>query len=89
VSSTLTIRLDDSAKERLERLAESMARSKSYIVSHAIQDYLDLNEWQVKAIKKAVSDAESPDAKFAAHEDVSAWLDTWGKEAEKEPPQCK
>ena len=84
----MTIRLDEQTKERLDRLAESVARSKSYLVTRALQDYLELNEWQVKAIKKAVSKADSSDAKFVAHEDVSAWLETWGTENEKEPPQC-
>jgi RHH-type rel operon transcriptional repressor/antitoxin RelB len=88
MSTTLTIRLDEQTKERLDRLAESVARSKSYLVTRALQDYLELNEWQVKAIKKALSKADSPDAKLAAHEDVSAWLETWGTENEKEPPQC-
>ena len=84
----MTIRLDEQTKERLDRLAESVARSKSYLVTRALLDYLELNEWQVKAIKKAVSKADSSDAKFVAHEDVSAWLETWGTENEKEPPQC-
>jgi len=88
MSTTLTIRLDERTKERLDRLAESVARSKSYLVTRALQDYLELNEWQVTAIKKAVSKADSSDARFVAHEDVSAWLETWGTENEKEPPQC-
>jgi predicted transcriptional regulator len=88
MSTTLTIRIDEETKKRLDHLAEAVDRSKAYLVTHAIQDYLELNEWQVKAIKKAVSKADSPDAKFAAHEDVSVWLETWGTENEKEPPQC-
>ncbi len=88
MSTTLTIRIDEETKERLDRLSESVARSKSYLVMRALQDYLELNEWQVKAIKKAASKADSPDAKFAAHEDVSAWLATWGTDNEKESPQC-
>lgn len=88
MSTTLTIRLDKETKERLDRLAESVARSKSYLVTRALQDYLELNEWQVTAIKKAVSKADSHGAKFSSHEDVSAWLETWGTVNEKEPPQC-
>jgi predicted transcriptional regulator len=89
MSTTLTIRIDEQTKERLNLLAESVARSKSYLVTRALQDYLDLNEWQIKAIKNAVIKADSPEAKFAAHEDVSAWLETWGTENEKEPPECR
>ncbi len=88
MSTTLTIRIDEETKERLERLAEAVSRSKTYIVTLAIQDYLEQNEWQVRTIRKAVNRADSPGARFASHEDVSAWLDTWGAENEKEPPQC-
>jgi predicted transcriptional regulator len=88
MTTTLTIRIDEETKKRLDVLAEAVDRSKAYLVTHAIQDYLELNEWQVKAIKNAVNKADRSDAKFAAHEDVSAWLETWGKENEKEPPQC-
>lgn len=78
MSTTLTIRIDEQIKGRLDRLAESVDRTKSFLVSRAIEDYLDLNEWQVKAIQKAVSKADSAEANFTDHEDVSAWLETWG-----------
>jgi len=48
MSTTLTIRIDEETKERLDRLAESVARSKSYLVTRALQDYLDLNELRTK-----------------------------------------
>jgi predicted transcriptional regulator len=29
------------------------------------------------------------EAKFAAHEEVEAWLETWGNDDEKTPPACR
>jgi len=45
-------------------------RSKAYLASRAIEEYLEIQEWQVKAIEKAVHEADSPDAQFVDHEEV-------------------
>ena len=58
MSTTLTIRIDDKTKQRLERLAEATARSKSYLVSSAINGFIEANEWQIRAIKEAVKKSE-------------------------------
>jgi predicted transcriptional regulator len=87
MSTTLTIRIDDKTKQRLERLAEATARSKSYLVSSAINGFIEANEWQIRAIKEAVKKADRPDAKFIDHEHVVAWLDSWGTKNEKKPPR--
>jgi len=89
MSTTLTIRLDNKTKERLDRLAKATARSKSYLVSNAISEFLEINEWQIQEIKKALRKADRPDAKFIQHEEVGSWLSTWGSDKEKEPPKCQ
>jgi len=85
-TTTLTIRIDEETKQKLEELAEATARSKSYLVTSAINGFIEANEWQVKAIQKAIENADKPNAKFIAHEDVVAWLDTWGTKKEKKRP---
>ncbi|MBI3801032.1 MAG: ribbon-helix-helix protein, CopG family [Deltaproteobacteria bacterium] len=47
----MTIRVDNKTKQRLEKLAEATARTKSFLVAEAIRSYLDLNEWQIKEIR--------------------------------------
>ena len=89
MGTTLTVRLDEQTKKRLERLAKATERSKSYLVASAIKDFLGVNEWQVKEIQKAVQLADLPDAKFAEHKEVAGWLETWGTGKEKKPPKCK
>ena len=37
MSTTLTIRLDEEVKDRLDRLADSTQRSKSYLAAEAIR----------------------------------------------------
>ncbi|MDQ7837689.1 MAG: CopG family ribbon-helix-helix protein [Thermodesulfobacteriota bacterium] len=89
MGATLTIRIDDQIKKRLEHLARATARSKSYLVNSAIKEFIAANEWQVQEIENAVKKADQPDAKFIDHEEVSAWLDTWGSNKEKDPPKCE
>jgi RHH-type rel operon transcriptional repressor/antitoxin RelB len=81
-STTLTIRMDEKTKERLDRLAKSLDRSKSFIASHAIEDYLEVNEWQVNEIAAGMREAES--GRLVGHEKVRA---EW--EARLESPMVK
>lgn len=87
MSTTLTIRIDDKTKQRLERLAEATARSKSYLVSSAINGFIEANEWQIRAIKKAVKSADK--GYLVDHEEVVKWVESWGTTEELEPPKCK
>lgn len=87
MSATLTIRINDETKKRLDNLAKATARTKSYIVASAIEDFLRTNEWQIQAIKESVKAADRSDAKFVDHEKVAKWLDSWGTENELEPPE--
>ena len=53
------VRVKPDIKQRLDSLAISMNRSKSFLIETAIETYLDLNEWQVKEIKKGLSEIEN------------------------------
>ena len=48
-------RVDTGVKKRLERLAKSTGRSRSFLAAEAINEYLDVNEWQVGGIKRAIA----------------------------------
>jgi len=88
-TTTFSVRLDEETKNRLERLAKSTSRSRSFLVADAIREYIDINEWQVEEIRKAVEEADRPGAKFIDHEEIEAWLKTWGTKNERTPPECK
>jgi RHH-type transcriptional regulator, rel operon repressor / antitoxin RelB len=44
MSEVITIRIDRRTKSRLEKLARTMERTKSYVAAEAIRTYVDLNE---------------------------------------------
>ena len=75
MSTTMTIRLDDAEKDRLDQLAEATQRSKSFLAAEAIRSYLDSNEWQIAQTQAALNEADTGD--FASDEDVSALARKW------------
>ena len=75
MSATVTLRLDDAVKDKLEKLAESTHRSRSFLAAEAIKAYVDSNEWQINEIHSAIQEAEAGD--FASEAEVKAVLDKW------------
>jgi len=84
-SETFTVRVNADIKKRLEKLAESTGRSRSFLTAEALSEYLDANEWQIAVIKAALSLAKQEGT--IPHEDIEAWIRSWGIEAELFPPK--
>ena len=85
-TETVTVRMDAQLKAKLEALAASTHRSKSWLAAEAIAAYVEENAWQIEQIEEAVDEAGKPDAKWVSHEQVSSWLDSWGTPDEKGVP---
>jgi predicted transcriptional regulator len=84
---TLSVRIAPRIRAQLERLTNATGRPKSFLAAEAIENYLAVQAWRVKAIKEAVKKADSKDAKFIGHDQVSAWLESWDSKNEKEMPK--
>lgn len=84
-SSTFTVRVDSAVKKRLEKLAKSTGRSRSFLAAEAISEYVDVNEWQIAGIKAAMQsvdrDGDIP------HEQVKQWVRSWGGRKERPMPK--
>ena len=59
MSTTLTIRLESDLKDRLDDLATATNRSKSFLAAEAIQEFVDLNQWQLQEITTALTEADA------------------------------
>src|ERR1700674_837854 len=75
-STTFTVRVDQSVKKRLEKLAENTGRSRSYLAAEAINEYLDVNEWQVAGIRQAIASLDRGEG--VPHQQVKDWITSWG-----------
>ena len=84
-STTFTVRVDADAKERLERLAKSTGRSRSFLAAEAINQYLEVNEWQVAGVKRAIASLDRGEG--VAHEQVKDWVTSWGSSGERPIPR--
>lgn len=78
-STIVTVRVTPKIAKRLEKLAESMDRSKSYLAAEAIEEYLDIHEWQIKAIGEGIAAADRGET--VSFEEVKKY---WEKKLEDE-----
>jgi len=60
-SSLISVRVPTDVAHRLEKLSQSVDRSKSYLAAEAIEEYLDLHEWQIQAIQDGLQEIEQGD----------------------------
>jgi len=84
-STTVSIRINPASKKRLEKLAKSTGQSRSFLAAEAINEYLDLNEWQVAGIQKAVASLDRGEG--VPHERVKEWVSSWNSKKEQPAPK--
>ena len=77
--SILTLRVDEKLKKKLDKLAKSTQRSRSFLAAEAIREYVALNEWQIEEIKKGIQEADA--GNFATDEEVAAMRKKWKRRA--------
>lgn len=75
MTSTVTIRLEESTKIKLEKLAESTHRTRSFLAAEAIKAFVENNEWQIAEIQQAIAEADAGD--FATQAEVEAVSNKW------------
>ena len=69
----VSFRIKRKIKNDLSSLAESTGRSQTFLVEEALEQYIDLNSWQINAIKEGIEDADK--GKLYSTEDVLAYLE--------------
>ena len=84
-STTVSVRINPAVKKRLEKLAKSTGRSRSFLAAEAINEYLDLNEWQVAGIQKAMISLDRGEG--VVHERVKEWVSSWDSKKERAAPK--
>src|SRR5713226_6367714 len=85
-SATLSIRLKVETKRRLAKLARVSGRSSNFLISDAVESYVADQERMLAEIRQA--DREVKSGHYIKHEDMKAWLLSWGTNRELPPPKC-
>lgn len=77
--ANLTIRLPDEQKLQLDRLAESIGRSRAFHAEEAIRRYLGEETWQIQETLRGIEETDAGD--FAANEEMAESFAKWGVNA--------
>jgi RHH-type transcriptional regulator, rel operon repressor / antitoxin RelB len=85
-STTFSIRLKPDVKERLAKLAKASGRSSNFLIQDAVEGYVADQERMMAEIRQA--DRQVKRGHYVTHEDMKAWLLSWGTDRELPPPKC-
>lgn len=70
MTAAFTIRLDDETLAKLDALAADTDRSRNWIATKAIENYVELNAWQIEQIKAGLAEADR--GEFVSEADLDA-----------------
>jgi RHH-type rel operon transcriptional repressor/antitoxin RelB len=84
-STTRTVRVEPEVKKRLEKLAECIGRTRSFLAAEALNEYLDVNEWQVSGVKRAIASLDRGEG--VSHREVKNWVNSWGPKRARPAPK--
>jgi predicted transcriptional regulator len=72
---TMSFRTENSTRDRLDRLAGAERRDRSFLINEAIEQYLELSDWQEAQIRAGIEEADR--GEFATEEEVEAVFAKW------------
>jgi predicted transcriptional regulator len=84
--SPISVRLDADLSDRVAAIAAALDRPKSWVIEQAVTDFVAVQEWQLAAIDEGIKAADA--GQVVAHEEVVAWVRSWGKPDELPMPKC-
>ncbi len=74
-TTLLSVRVPKKTAKRLAALADVTDRSMSYVAAQAIEEFLSLQEWQVKAIRQGLAEADA--GQLEGHDAAKRKLSRW------------
>lgn len=80
------MRLKPEVRKRLAKLAKNTGRSSNYLVADAVEVYLSDQERMLADIRQAERQMDA--GHYVRHQDMKAWLLSWGTDHELPPPKC-
>jgi RHH-type transcriptional regulator, rel operon repressor / antitoxin RelB len=82
----ISARVDERINDDLEKLASSFNRSKAFLITEALEDYIDRQAWIVQKAERAFAEADES-GEWISHEAVEKWVLSWGTENELPRPK--
>ena len=85
-SRPFSVRLKPAIRNKLGKLAKRTGRSSNYLVADAVEVYISDQERLLADIRRGKRQMDS--GHYVKHEDMKAWLLSWGTDHELRPPNC-
>jgi predicted transcriptional regulator len=77
MSSAVTLRLDNpELLNRLDRLAKSADRSRNWLMNRALEEFVELQSWQVAKVEEGIAAANAGD--FVPPAEMEAFFAEFG-----------
>ena len=85
---TMGVKLDSDMRDRLKALGAATQRSPHWLMCEAIREYVEREEQRLQRNQETLDRWERYQLanEYVEHDDVTAWLDTWGSDEESECP---
>jgi predicted transcriptional regulator len=84
-STPFSIRIEGEVRDKLEKICTLTERSKAYITSKAIEEYVERNSWKVEALKQAKKEAAK--GEFISHDAMGEWINSLDTDKELPAPE--
>ena len=75
-SGNVTVRVPSDIQKKLDQIAAGFDRSRNWLINEAIENYLDIYEWQEKRIKDRLKKAEKG-GKFLSSDQVDKIVESF------------
>lgn len=73
------VRIEDDMLERIDSLAQTMSRPRSWVIKEAISRFVEYEEWFVKEVKDGLKEVEQGD--ITTTEELVDAFGKWGVDA--------
>ncbi len=85
-----SVKLDETLKSRVQKLADSRQRSSHWVMREAIQQYVEREEARERFDQHTLLSwrEHQETGLHVTGDELFAWMDTWGTEDESGPPAC-
>ncbi|GAB6061254.1 CopG family ribbon-helix-helix protein [Desulfonatronum parangueonense] len=75
MATQISIRTKDELLLKFNELAKETARSRTYLINQAMEEYISREAWQVAEIRKSLHEADAGD--FATDDDLATLDAKW------------
>jgi predicted transcriptional regulator len=81
-----SVRLERALNDKVTSIAAALDRPRSWVIEQAVRDFVAVQEWRLATIDAGLSAADA--GRVVAHDDVVAWVRSWGRPDELPMPTC-